>query len=77
MCSSSSIRCRPSAGSEGRAAPETSGTSEGDGILVSVSIGVAEYRPDFENPAVLVAAADRALYVAKQKGRDRVEVDAS
>ncbi len=42
----------------------------------ATGIGVAEYRPDFEEPAVLVAAAHRALCVAKQKGRDRVEVDA-
>ena len=38
-------------------------------------MGIAEYRDDFETPDELVAAADRALYIAKHKGRNRVEMD--
>lgn len=38
----------------------------------TVSAGVAEYEPGMTSPEVLVAAADEALYVAKDKGRDRV-----
>jgi diguanylate cyclase (GGDEF)-like protein len=41
---------------------------------VSVSGGVAMYRPGMGSHEVLVAAADRALYAAKEAGRDRVEV---
>lgn len=58
-------------------AGETFESSEGKRIPVTVSIGVAQYRSHFEDPSALVAAADRALYVAKQQGRDRVEVDDS
>jgi diguanylate cyclase (GGDEF)-like protein len=41
---------------------------------VTVSIGVAGYEEGFETPYDLVAAADSALYLAKQKGRNRVEL---
>jgi diguanylate cyclase (GGDEF)-like protein len=40
--------------------------------LVTASIGVAEYRPEKKDEDVLVAA-DRALYRAKDRGRNKVE----
>lgn len=43
---------------------------------VTASIGVAVSNPGIKTAAELVAAADRALYRAKQSGRDRIEVEA-
>ncbi|MBI4421346.1 MAG: diguanylate cyclase, partial [Gemmatimonadetes bacterium] len=42
----------------------------------TVSAGVASYQDGMGTYELLVAAADRALYAAKQAGRDRVEVGA-
>jgi diguanylate cyclase (GGDEF)-like protein len=47
---------------------------DGREASVTVSIGIAGYQGTFETPYDLVAAADSALYLAKQKGRNRVEV---
>jgi PleD family two-component response regulator len=46
-----------------------------DELAVTVSVGVAIYdektRDDFREPSLLVRAADRAVYRAKQSGRNR------
>jgi diguanylate cyclase (GGDEF)-like protein len=44
-------------------------------LRVTASLGVAAAPPHEETPAALVAAADRALYAAKQQGRNTVVVD--
>lgn len=41
---------------------------------VTASAGIATYQPGMDSPAALVQAADRALYEAKEAGRNRVEV---
>ncbi len=46
---------------------------EGERIAVTISLGVATYHlGDFEDHDVLVAEADKWLYIAKQSGRNRV-----
>src|SRR5439155_23617466 len=40
---------------------------------VTVSIGVAAAQPDTHDPNEVIKAADRALYSAKDLGRNRVE----
>lgn len=45
---------------------------EGHTVKVTVSIGVAAFPVDAKSDEELIAAADRALYVAKQAGRNRV-----
>ncbi len=46
--------------------------SEVGEFRVSFSAGLAEYRPDDNSESILIRA-DRALYQAKQKGKNRVE----
>ncbi len=48
---------------------------DGRTVEVSVSIGLASFRPEMRDPSELVAAADAALYDAKAAGRNRVCVD--
>jgi len=43
-----------------------------EGVSVTVSIGVAERNDRLDNPQAVIEAADRALYRAKEKGRNRV-----
>lgn len=42
------------------------------GQKVSISIGVATWQVDGQGPQALLSAADRALYAAKSRGRNRV-----
>jgi diguanylate cyclase len=44
----------------------------GQTLLITVSCGVAEFRAD-EEPEAVFERADRALYAAKQAGRNRCE----
>jgi len=52
----------------GTAVPVT----EGRTIPVTISIGVATFPADAGSETALIAAADAALYVAKQRGRNRI-----
>ncbi len=45
----------------------------GASFRVTCSFGIAELSPEMKSPEELYEAADRALYVAKREGRDRVE----
>jgi diguanylate cyclase (GGDEF)-like protein len=40
---------------------------------VTVSIGVSAFSPELETPETIIEAADRALYLAKSRGKNRVE----
>jgi len=42
-------------------------------IRITASIGVAVFPADARTPAAMLAAADKALYAAKSRGRNRVE----
>ena len=50
---------------------------DGRVIRAALSIGVAEFSEQLESADELVAAADKALYTAKQNGRNRVELFAA
>jgi diguanylate cyclase (GGDEF)-like protein len=43
-------------------------------ISITASLGIAQYRPG-ESREMWISRADRAMYVAKQNGRNRVEVE--
>jgi len=56
---------------------EIAGTSFQSGPVslgITCSFGVAELRPDMAGPADLCRAADRAMYLSKQNGRNRVTI---
>lgn len=53
---------------------EEAARSDGLGVRVTISIGVAEARPGRSDLSALLSAADRALYQAKELGRNRVEI---
>jgi len=58
-----------------RAAVETHAfVYEGKRLPVTTSMGIAELRTDIESAQTLLKAADKALYSAKQTGRNRVVV---
>ena len=42
--------------------------------VVTVSIGVSAFDETLQTPTAIIGAADRALYLAKRKGKNRVEV---
>ncbi|GLO63919.1 hypothetical protein MACH09_44270 [Vibrio sp. MACH09] len=46
-------------------------------INVTVSIGCSECRTDDDHPTLVLARADKALYRAKEAGRNRVFIDAA
>ena len=50
---------------------------DGAPLLLSASIGIAQWREPAEEPSRLLMRADAALYDAKQRGRDRVVVDST
>lgn len=55
-----------------RAAAEDEFGGSGERAPVTVSVGVAEYPKHGQDVEALIEAADRALYGAKRKGRNRV-----
>ena len=61
-------RIRPSSGAQLRA------NQQPDHLSVTVSIGVAEPSTRYRQPEQVIQAADQALYRAKNKGRNRVEL---
>jgi diguanylate cyclase (GGDEF)-like protein len=63
----------PRAGTAGRVAGNVAGDAQADGVSVRVSVGVAAWQEGMDL-AALIAAADAALYQAKEGGRDRVAV---
>jgi diguanylate cyclase (GGDEF)-like protein len=42
---------------------------------ITVSMGIAKFRKG-ESRDMWISRADRAMYVAKQKGRNRIEIEA-
>jgi diguanylate cyclase (GGDEF)-like protein len=61
----------------GRKTPFASIQTADAELSVTVSIGVSEPVPKAQDVAQVIEAADRALYRAKQSGRNRVEVSGS
>jgi len=65
-------RIRPSSEAQLRASQQPDRLS--DHLSVTVSIGVAEPSTRYRQPQQVIQAADQALYRAKNKGRNRVEL---
>lgn len=61
---------RPANGKEGKAQRGARGTSPH--VAVTISIGVAERGEDLATPEEVMKAADKALYKAKNRGRNQV-----
>ena len=62
---------RPAKTKLGRTLRVSNGTKH-DGVSLTVSIGLAERNDKHRRPEQVLRAADRALYRAKEKGRNRV-----
>ncbi len=45
----------------------------GVGRPITASFGIAAFPDDAAEPALLIRGADRALYLAKENGRNRIE----
>ncbi len=59
---------------EGSSGAQPRQTHQPDHLSVTVSIGVAEPSTRYRQPEQVIQAADQALYRAKHKGRNRVEL---
>jgi diguanylate cyclase (GGDEF)-like protein len=56
-----------------QAAPVVAETGRGKRVQVTISIGVADKSPRYTEPDQVIQAADRALYRAKEGGRNQVK----
>ena len=71
---SESDRRKPARKKTASASPNPSPDRLSDRLSVTVSIGVAEPSTRYRQPEQVIQAADQALYRAKNKGRNRVEL---
>ncbi len=60
------------AGKINRLIADTRFDFEGSPVAVTVSVGVAEWQPHYEDPGDLFKAADEKMYEAKRNGRNQV-----
>jgi diguanylate cyclase (GGDEF)-like protein len=67
-------RRKPTRKRTASASPNSSPDRLSDHLSVTVSIGVAEPSTRYRRPEQVIQAADQALYRAKNKGRNRVEL---
>src|ERR1039458_3990411 len=67
-------RRKPARRKTASASPSPSPDRLSDHLSVTVSIGVAEPSTRYRQPEQVIQAADQALYRAKNKGRNRVEL---
>ena len=66
----------PTAAQGGRSAHPAPPTRDIVGVVITISIGVAERSKRHSTPELVLEAADRALYDAKESGRNCVKLDA-
>lgn len=50
-------------------------TAPPEGIRITTTGGIAEYKGDIDQPEVLIEAADKALYLGKREGANRVYIE--
>ena len=46
-------------------------------LRVSLSIGLASYRAEFNDASLWLGEADKALYIAKNTGRNKISIAAA